>query len=68
MTILAKAAALLDAASPEELQRMTPVERARFIDLTRHWWQQALKAQHPLNPHAGGAVAARAGEHAVTSK
>lgn len=53
MTILAKAAALLDGASPEDLQRMTPVERARFIDTMRHWWHQALKAQHPLNPHAG---------------
>jgi hypothetical protein len=53
MTILAKAAALLDAASPAELRNMTPVERARFADLMRHWWQQALKAQHPLNPNAG---------------
>jgi hypothetical protein len=53
MTVLSKAAAMLAGAAPEELQQMTPVERARFIDLMRHWWQQALKAQHPLNPNAG---------------
>ena len=55
------------AASPDDLDAMTPVERAKFIDLMHHWWRAALQKQHPLNPHAGG-VAARAGEHAVTSK
>ena len=53
MTVLAKAAAILDGASPEDLRQMTPVERARFIDTMRHWWQAALREQHPLNPKAG---------------
>jgi hypothetical protein len=53
MRILAKAAALLHGASPQELKEMTPVERARFADLMRHWWQAALREQHPLNPNAG---------------
>jgi hypothetical protein len=67
MTILAKAAAILAGASPEDLEQMTPVERAKFIDLMREWWQAGLRAQHKLNPNAG-AVAARAGEHVLTSK
>jgi hypothetical protein len=65
MTVLSKAAAMLAEASPDDLQQMTPLERAKFVDLMRSWWTAALRAQHPLNPNAG-AVAARAGEHAVT--
>jgi hypothetical protein len=53
MTVLSKVAALLEAASPAELHRMTPVERARFADAMRHWWQAALREQHRLNPNAG---------------
>jgi hypothetical protein len=41
MTILAKAAAMLDTASPRDLDDMTPVEQARFADLMRHWWKLA---------------------------
>jgi hypothetical protein len=38
VTVLAKAAALLSAAHPDDLQRMTPIERRRLADLCWNWW------------------------------
>lgn len=41
MSVLAKAAALLGAASPDDLERMSPAERRRFADLMWAWWRIA---------------------------
>jgi hypothetical protein len=37
MSVLAKAAALLAAASPQDLERLPPAERRRQADTHRHW-------------------------------
>lgn len=62
MSVLAKAAALLSAASPDDLERMSPVERRRLADLMWAWHRiaerrdrvAALQATvRPAPPKAG---------------
>jgi hypothetical protein len=66
MSILAKAAALLDAANPAELDAMTPAERQRFADLMWHWQRIAERRQQNQLPAPKSGVRAQlaAGERA----
>jgi hypothetical protein len=64
MSILAKAAALLDAANPAELDAMSPAERQRFADLMWHWQRIAERRQQSALPKSGVRAQLAAGERA----
>jgi hypothetical protein len=47
MSVLAKAAAMLAAASPQELEAMPPAERERIAETLRHWLRLVERAGGP---------------------
>jgi hypothetical protein len=62
MSVLSKAAALLDGASPSDLDRMSPAERRRLADLLWAWHRIAERRERvaalqatvrPAPPKAG---------------
>jgi hypothetical protein len=63
MTVLAKAAALLSAADPADLDAMPPAEQRRFADLM--WqWQRLAERRLQKTPNAGVRAQLANGERA----
>jgi hypothetical protein len=48
--VINKISALLEGLSLADLEAATPIQRRRFGDLCRHWWQLA---ERRLEPKAG---------------